>query len=296
MFDGLFKPKFYTKCKALVKITKTRVDTVKRKKISVCKYLKNDIVDLLKNNLDYNAYGRAEGLVEEKRRLSCYEQLDQFCDCVTSNVSLLHKSSKCPDECREAISSLIYAAARVSEVPELRDLRSLFTERYNNSLDQYVNLEFVERFKAEPPSKEMKVEVLQEMAREYSIKWDAKTLEKRIYTSSSPPPQSWNASESMSSPMRRSESSVSVDAAESKTLYNRLIMPKIEKQGSLPAEKITKCDFMAQDTADSGGRPKPRSVRRRVANPTESLQAKPCNVVPDFEEVAARVDALSSRT
>jgi len=42
----------------LVKITKTRVDTVKRKKNSVCKYLKNDIVDLLKNSLDYNAYGR----------------------------------------------------------------------------------------------------------------------------------------------------------------------------------------------------------------------------------------------
>ncbi|WZZ34311.1 hypothetical protein YC2023_017712 [Brassica napus] len=58
MFDGLFKPKFYTKCKYLVKITKTRVETVKRKKNSVCKYLKKDIVDLLNNSLDYNAYGR----------------------------------------------------------------------------------------------------------------------------------------------------------------------------------------------------------------------------------------------
>lgn len=86
MFDGLFKPKFYTKwyvfsyfswvqlfkfkfvcvssinfkflSKYLVKITKTRVETVKRKKNSVCKYLKKDIVDLLNNSLDYNAYGR----------------------------------------------------------------------------------------------------------------------------------------------------------------------------------------------------------------------------------------------
>ncbi|WZZ07445.1 hypothetical protein YC2023_093366 [Brassica napus] len=44
--------------KYLVKITKTRVETVKRKKNSVCKYLKKDIVDLLNNSLDYNAYGR----------------------------------------------------------------------------------------------------------------------------------------------------------------------------------------------------------------------------------------------
>lgn len=47
--------------------------------------------------------------------------------------------SKCPEECREAIASLVYAAARVSEVPELRDLRSLFAERYANSLDHFVN-------------------------------------------------------------------------------------------------------------------------------------------------------------
>uniref|UniRef100_M4F2A6 Regulator of Vps4 activity in the MVB pathway protein n=1 Tax=Brassica campestris TaxID=3711 RepID=M4F2A6_BRACM len=125
---------------------------------------------------------QAQGLIEEKRRLSCYELLEQFCVCVASNVSLLQNSSKCPDECREAISSLVYAAARVSEVPELCNLRSLFAERYGKSLLlQSSMMQLVERFKAEPPSKEMKVELLQEIAREYSIKWDAKSLEQRLY-------------------------------------------------------------------------------------------------------------------
>ena len=54
----LFINQFKYLSKYLVKITKTRVETVKRKKNSVCKYLKKDIVDLLNNNLDYNAYGR----------------------------------------------------------------------------------------------------------------------------------------------------------------------------------------------------------------------------------------------
>ncbi|CAG7894014.1 unnamed protein product [Brassica rapa] len=378
MFDGLFKPKFYTKCKYLVKITKTRVETVKRKKNSVCKYLKKDIVDLLNNSLDYNAYGRAEGLIEEKRRLSCYELLEQFCVCVASNVSLLQKSSKCPEECCEAISSLVYAAARVSEVPELRDLRSLFADRYGtNSLEQFVNPEFVERFKAEPPSKEMKVKLLQEIAIEYSIKWDAKSLEQRLYT---PPPDeepqktktkqntpgktrenrgslSFHArkdsldSKSMSrrsedDSMGTSESCVSgpdeedekEDDPENKPFYYKFIMPasynnkpKIEKQESLP-EKMTKSDLLPDDTdSPIAGRPKPRSVRRRLANPpppaapgedlvsssssknmrsesmekasgeglrrmsrrTASWQANPSNNVPDFDEVAARVDALT---
>ncbi|KAL0878438.1 hypothetical protein Bca101_028144 [Brassica carinata] len=362
--------------KYLVKITKTRVETVKRKKNSVCKYLKKDIVDLLNNSLDYNAYGRAEGLIEEKRRLSCYELLEQFCVCVASNVSLLQKSSKCPEECREAISSLVYAAARVSEVPELRDLRSLFADRYGttNSLEQFVNPEFVESFKAAPPSKEMKVELLQEIAIEYSIKWDAKSLEQRLYTP--PPPAAEEKpqtkqnnpgkttenrgslsfhgrkesldSKSMSrrsedDSMGTSESCVSgpeedADDPENKPFYYRFFMPaasydkpKIEKQESLP-EKITKSDLMPDDNEDSpsAGRPKPRSVRRRLANPppreapttgedsvssknmrsesmekasgegvrrmarrTASWQPKPSNNVLDFDEVAARVDALT---
>ena len=375
MLDGLFKPKFYTKCKYLVKITKTRVETVKRKKNSVCKYLKRDIVDLLNNSLDYNAYGRAQGLIEEKRRLSCYEFLEKLCVCVASNVSLLQSSSKCPEECREAISSLVYAAARVSEVPELRDLRSLFAERYGtNSLEQFVNPEFVERFKAEPPSKEMKVELLQEIATEYSIKWDAKSLEQRLYTSSPPPPTHHHHAENPKTKanynpgktsslsfhireessddnksigkrreddsMTRSKSCVTgpeeeeEEDPENKPFYYRLIMPasynmnnkpKIEKQESL-TEEMNKSDFMPKDTeSPSAGKPKPRSVRRRLANPppsdaptgedlvnSESMRREGVEKesgegirrmsrrtsswqsnVPDFDEVAARVDALT---
>ncbi|CAH8337049.1 unnamed protein product [Eruca vesicaria subsp. sativa] len=356
MLEGLFKPKFYTKCKSLVKITRTRVETVKRKKNSVCKYLNKDIVDLLNNSLDYNAYGRAQGLIEEKRRLSCYELLEQFCVCVASNVSLLQNSSKCPEECREAISSLVYAAARVSEVPELRDLRSLFADRYGtSSLEKFVNPELVEMFKAEAPSKEMKVELLQEIAREYSIKWDAKSLEQRLHT---PPPLSnhhaenpktkannpgkmnENRSSSLSFHVReesldensiskRNENSVSgtqEEDYEGKPFYNRFIMtysnkPKMEKQESLP-EKMTKSYLMHEET-DSPGRPKARSVRRRFANPPPDASGEDLvtssnmkkmenesgaggvrrmsrrtaswqpNVLPDFDEVAARVDALT---
>lgn len=49
--------------------------------------------------------------------------------------------SGCPEECRVAVSSLMFAAARFSDLPELRDLRQIFQERYGNSLDCYVNQE-----------------------------------------------------------------------------------------------------------------------------------------------------------
>lgn len=45
-----------------VKLTKTRLEAINRKRNAVEKYLKKDIVDLLKNGLDYNAYGRVSSL------------------------------------------------------------------------------------------------------------------------------------------------------------------------------------------------------------------------------------------
>ena len=55
--------------------------------------------------------------------------------------TLLHFSHcrECPEECKEAVASLMVAAARFSDLPELRDIRQLFQERYANSLDYCVD-------------------------------------------------------------------------------------------------------------------------------------------------------------
>lgn len=55
------------------------------------------------------------------------------------NYSHFFFFSGCPEECREAVSSLMFAAARFSDLPELRDLRQIFQDRYGNSLECYVN-------------------------------------------------------------------------------------------------------------------------------------------------------------
>ncbi|XP_021900039.1 uncharacterized protein LOC110816235 [Carica papaya] len=181
MFDALIKPKFHGKCKSLVRLTKTRVEMVKKKKSSVCKYLKNDIADLIKNNLDYNAYGRAEGLLVEQKRLSCYQIIEKFCECTINHLPLMLKQRECPEECREAISCLIFAAARLSEVPELRDLRALFNEKYGNLSESFVNEELRDKFKPDPPSKDMKFELMHDIAQEFGIDWDSKALEQKLF-------------------------------------------------------------------------------------------------------------------
>ncbi|KAB2618544.1 hypothetical protein D8674_014413 [Pyrus ussuriensis x Pyrus communis] len=185
MLDGLLGRGFASKCKSLIKSTKTRIDVIRRKRNATQKFLKKDIADLLTNGLDINAFGRADGLTAELILSSCYDFVEQCCDLVLKNLSVMQKESDCPEECKEPVSSLMIAAARFSDLPELRDLRQLFQERYANSLEYFVNQKFVENIASKPPTLEKKVQLLKDIAVEFSINWDSKAFEQRM---AKPPP------------------------------------------------------------------------------------------------------------
>ncbi|XP_020233238.1 uncharacterized protein LOC109813457 [Cajanus cajan] len=184
MFDGLLGRGFAAKCKSLIKLTKNRIDVIRRKRKATEKFLKKDIADLLANGLDVNAYGRVEGLFAELTLSSCYDFVEQSCDFVLKHLSVLQKVSGCPEEVREAISSLMFAAARFSDLPELRDLRQIFQDRYESSLECYVNQEFATNLNSKSSTLEKKVHLMQDIASEFSIRWDSKAFELRMSKSS----------------------------------------------------------------------------------------------------------------
>ncbi|XP_042482130.1 uncharacterized protein LOC122062575 [Macadamia integrifolia] len=184
MLDGLLGRGFTSKCKSSIKLIKARIDVIRRKRKAMQKFLKKDVADLLVNGLDINAYGRAEGLLVELNLSSCYDLVEQFCHCILKQISVMQKQRECPEECREAVPSLMFAAARFADLPELRDLRQLFAERYGNSLESFVNQEFAERMDAKPPTKEKKLLLMRDIAKEFSLKWDSKAFEQKM---SNPP-------------------------------------------------------------------------------------------------------------
>ncbi|KAL2332379.1 hypothetical protein Fmac_019960 [Flemingia macrophylla] len=159
---------------------------IRKKRNAVQKFLKKDIADLLSHGLDYNAYGRAEGLLVEKNVSSCYENISKFASCISGHVRDICKQRDIPDQCKEAIHSLIYAAARFADLPELRELRTLFTGKFGKDIfEPYLCIEFVEKLRQHPPSKEMRFQLLHDISQEFSIEWDSKNLERRLNT----PPQ-----------------------------------------------------------------------------------------------------------
>ncbi|XP_047957943.1 uncharacterized protein LOC125203598 [Salvia hispanica] len=184
MFDGLLKSKFFSKCKSDVKLTRTRIDIITKKRNATQKYLRNDVADLLRNGMDSHAFDRAEGLLAEMNRSQCYQLLDEYCEHILKNLPAMNKQGECPEECREAAASLMFAAARFADLPELRELRTMFSERYGKSLDYYVNKQLTEKLKPDPPSKETKLLLLHEIAAESGLDWDAKALENKLFNES----------------------------------------------------------------------------------------------------------------
>ncbi|KAG9450203.1 hypothetical protein H6P81_010168 [Aristolochia fimbriata] len=187
MLDGLLGRGFSQKCKSLIAKLMNRTDILKRKKRAVIGYLKKDIADLLLNGFDINAYGRVEGLIAEVNRGCSYELMEKFCECILSQLSVMQKQRDCPEESKEAVATVMFAAARFADLPELSDLRRIFTEKYGNSLESFVNQEFVDRIALKPPSVDQKLELMQIIALEYSISWDVKRFKEKISNPSTIP-------------------------------------------------------------------------------------------------------------
>uniref|UniRef100_A0A7N0ZS60 IST1-like protein n=1 Tax=Kalanchoe fedtschenkoi TaxID=63787 RepID=A0A7N0ZS60_KALFE len=184
MLDDLLGRGFSSKAKSLLKVTKTRIEAVRKKRNATQKFLKKDIADLLANGLDMNAFGRAEGLVNELMISSCYDFVEHCCDCVLKNLSALQKKKReCLEECKVAVASLMFAAARFSDLPELRDLRQIFQGRYGNALKLHINQKFVKNLSPNPASTENKLQLMQDIASQYSVVWNAKAFEQRMSNS-----------------------------------------------------------------------------------------------------------------
>ncbi|XP_059290794.1 uncharacterized protein LOC132044322 [Lycium ferocissimum] len=182
MLDAWKKNKFYSKCKSLTRQTKTRIEMIRKKRNAMQKYLKNDITDLIKSGLDVNAYDRTEGLLVELNFLSCYDFLDLYCEQILSHLETISRQRECPENCKEPVGSLMFAAARLADLPELRQLRTMFNERYGNSLECYVNKQFAEKLKPVQHKKDVKLQLMQDIATESGVEWNSsEALQQRLY-------------------------------------------------------------------------------------------------------------------
>ncbi|XP_064977701.1 uncharacterized protein LOC135619529 isoform X1 [Musa acuminata AAA Group] len=175
MLCSLLGGKFSNKCKHAVRFIKARMGPIRNKKQALVRCLKRDVAGLIAAGHEAIAFGRIDALIVEMNHASCYDMIEQFCQYILSQLPSLRKQRECPQEAMEAISTLIFAAARFPDLPELCDLRHAFVDRYGSHMESSVKAEFVEKIQEKSFSKKKKLQLLQNIAEEFTLRWDPKT-------------------------------------------------------------------------------------------------------------------------
>ncbi|KAI3808367.1 hypothetical protein L1987_24316 [Smallanthus sonchifolius] len=187
---ALFFPSFNTsKCKTAAKLAVARIKLLRNKRQVVVRQMRRDIALLLQSGEDATARIRVEHVMREQNILAANEFIELFCELIVQRLTIIAKQRECPADLKEGISSLIFAAPRCSEIPELGALRDIFEKKYGKNFvgaatdlrpDCGVNRMLIEKLSVRTPAGELKLKVLKEIAKEYQIDWDTTESETEL--------------------------------------------------------------------------------------------------------------------
>ncbi|XP_013626039.1 PREDICTED: IST1-like protein isoform X2 [Brassica oleracea var. oleracea] len=130
-----------------------------------------------------------EHVIREQNILAANEIIELFCELIVSRLAIITKHKECPVDLKEGIASLIFAAPRCSEIPELGDLKDIFEKKYGRDFVSAatelrptcgVNRMLVVKLSVTRPEGEFKLKVMKEIAKEFQVDWDTKETEQEL--------------------------------------------------------------------------------------------------------------------
>ncbi|GLJ38741.1 hypothetical protein SUGI_0789850 [Cryptomeria japonica] len=170
-----------SKCKTALKLTVARIKILKNKRELQRKQSRRDVAELLQKGQEASARLRVEQIFREQNILDAYLLIGGYCETVSERILTIKAQKVCPNDLKESIASLIFAAPRCAELPELQDVRSLFAAKYGKEFaesavelrpDCGVNKRIIEKLSTRAPSTEVKLRLMKEIASEHGIEWN----------------------------------------------------------------------------------------------------------------------------
>ncbi|CAI9779087.1 unnamed protein product [Fraxinus pennsylvanica] len=171
---GFRTPKFRFKFNLAI----ARLKVLKNQRQARYSISRSDVVELLKLGNHDSALLRVELVIKEQNMLDVFAIVEGYCHLLIERANLVEKEKVCPDELKEAVSSLIYAATRCGELPELQEIRAIFTAQFGKEFAAnaaelrngcIVNPKIVHKLSTRVPSLEEKMKLLKEIGSEYNI-------------------------------------------------------------------------------------------------------------------------------
>ena len=185
MFSSIFGGGFdATKCKTALRLTVGRIKLLQNKKALTIKTFRKDIAALLSSGKEDSARIRVEALIQEQGNEVAYEILELYCELLAVRVQLIKQSKSLPEDMRESVSSVLYAAKRCSaQLPELVTVRQQLTYKYGKEYvlraqndemcaQEGVNPRLSFSLAIRAPSTAEKAKLLSEIAQEFDVPWE----------------------------------------------------------------------------------------------------------------------------
>lgn len=174
------------RCKTCLNLASSRVKLLQNRRDVQLQQMRKEIAQFLQTGQEAIARIRVEHVIREENIWAAYEILEMFCEFVLARVPILESQRECPPELREAVASIIFAAPRCSDLPDLMQVKNLFTAKYGKEFvsavselrpDTSVNRTIIEKLMVSAASPEVKLKLLKEIAQEYNVNWDSSETE-----------------------------------------------------------------------------------------------------------------------
>ncbi|KAL5581956.1 hypothetical protein UlMin_014398 [Ulmus minor] len=173
-WDALIGKNFKTaKFKTLVELVSSKIAVLEKQHRLRGMQAQSDVISHLKLAHQESALLRVELVITEQNMLDVYAMIESYCNLLEERVVLIENNKECPDDLKEAISSLIYAASKCGELPELQKISNMFLKRFgkefaNNAVELCNNCgvcpKIVKKLSTSRPSLENKLDFLKEIA------------------------------------------------------------------------------------------------------------------------------------
>ncbi|KAL8112134.1 uncharacterized protein LOC141667359 [Apium graveolens] len=178
--DALFGRNTFkaSKLKPIVGLAISRLAIFKNQRQARSNIARSDVVQLLNLGHHERAFIRVEQVIKEQSMLQVFVMIEGYCHILNERAGLIVKQKVCPDELDEAISSLLYAATKCGEFPELQKIRSILTSWFGDEFAVQAielsnktgsNRKIVQMLTTRQPSLDKKFKVLKEIASENGI-------------------------------------------------------------------------------------------------------------------------------
>lgn len=161
---------------------------MKNKKGVQINQMKKDLAHLLETAQDRTARIRVEHVIREEKMVAAYDLIEIYCELIVARLPIIESQKTCPIDLKEAVTSVIFAAPRCSDISELADIKKQFAAKYGKEFvtaalelrpDCGVSRMLVEKLSAVAPNLETKIKVLSAVAKEHNIEWDATSFEEK---------------------------------------------------------------------------------------------------------------------